>query len=246
VDWAVTALEGGARRVELCARVARFPRTEVLDWTNFPGFLDHFAELDDARRWRFAEAYFRLKAPPTQDQFDRARAYPQFHVSLGRGWRDVRIEDGRVKVSHRAGVSEADHLLLGTGYDTDIARLEALAPLAPLALHWRDRDCARSGGEADIVGAHPYLGPGFELTPKAPLRDGWISRIHCFNNAAIPSLGPISNGVTGMKSGARRVIGALAGALFSEEAEGFADALQAYEHRHFDPRGAGEAEEAPT
>ena len=42
-----------------------------------------------------------------------------------------------------------------------------------------------------------------------------------------------------MKFGAPRVIDALCGALFAEQAGRFADELAAYRRRHFDPRGFG-------
>jgi cation diffusion facilitator CzcD-associated flavoprotein CzcO len=237
VDWAVTALEAGARRVELLVRAPRFSRTEVLDWSNFPGFLEHFAELDDARRWRFAELYFRLKQPPTQDQFDRARAYPQFRARLGQAVRDARVEDGRLKLRLSDGQAEGDHLLLGSGYDPALDSDALLKPIAPLVRHWRDHAPADAGPEGAFVAAHPYLGPGFELLPQDPARDGWVSRIHLYTNAAIPSLGPISNGLTGLKSGAPRLVRALGRALFRERADAFAEALAAYGHPHFDARG---------
>ena len=246
IDWAVAALEGGARRVDLLAREPRFAKTEVLDWTNFPGLLNHLPELDDARRWRFAELYFRLKAPPTQDQFDRAHGYPNFHVSLGRDLRGVDLAGGRVIVRHDAGATEADHLLLGTGYETDISTVEPLDAVADRLVFWRDRRPAETGVEAGVVGAHPYLGPGFELIAKDAARDGWLSRIHLFNNAAVASLGPISNGVTGMKFGAPRIVDALCGALFAERADALAGELQAYNYRHFDSRGVGEPVEGET
>ena len=139
LDWAVAALEGGARRVELIAREPAFALTEVLDWTNFPGFLNHFAELADAERRRLAELYFQFKMPPTQDQFDRALKFPNFYLSLGRRLRDVRIDGERLFIATDAGVSEADHLLLGTGYDIDLASREELQSIVPRVVFWRDR-----------------------------------------------------------------------------------------------------------
>ena len=56
------------------------------------------------------------------------------------------------------------------------------------------------------------------------------------NNAALVSLGPISNGVTGLKYGVPRIADALMKALFREDAPGYLSALSAYCEPHFDPR----------
>ena len=238
-DWAVAALEGGARRVDMIGRSAEFARTEVLDWMNFAGFMNHFAELSDAERWRFAQLYFDLKQPPTQDQFDRALAHTNFHMSLGRSICSVSEARGRVCVEMDTGAMNVDHLLVGTGYQIDLSAREELQGIAPRIVYWRDRRPASIDASSGEIEPHPYLGPGFELTPIDPAPDAWISRIHLFNNAAVPSLGPVSNGLTGLKYGAPRIVDALCGALFRENAARFAHELALYRRPHFDPRGYG-------
>ena len=243
-DWAVTALEGGARAVTVVARSADLGRTEVLDWTNFPGFLAHMPDLPDAERRRFAHLYFSFKTPPTQDQFDRVVNHRNARLALGRQIETIEAVGERIRLQTHEGPIEADHLLLGVGYEMNLAAREETRGLAPHIAFWRDR--APPGPEetpasAAFLDAHPYLGRGFELTPRDEARDSWTRRIHLFNNTAIASLGPISNGVTGMKYGAPRLADAVSGSLFREQAGRFADALAAYRHPHFDPRGHAES-----
>jgi cation diffusion facilitator CzcD-associated flavoprotein CzcO len=235
-DWAVAALDAGAAKVTMFARESDFPRTEVLAWTNFPGFLGHFADLPDAERWRFGRLYFNFKVPPTQEQYDRARRHPAFTIQRGCGVHGLSMEGDRVKLSTSEGSFIADHLLLGTGYEVNFALRPELASLAEAAAFWKDRFQPPADEENALLASHPYLGPGFELTPKRPNGDEWVSRIHMFNAGALPSLGPISNGVTGLKYGVPRIVDGLVKALFTEDSSRYLEALAAYDEPHFDPR----------
>jgi cation diffusion facilitator CzcD-associated flavoprotein CzcO len=239
-DWAVTALEKGARSVTMIGRSRTFGRTEVLAWTNFPGFLGHFADLPDLQKWRYMRLYNAFKIPPTQDQFDRAVSHPRFKMMLGHTVKAIFVEGQRVVVETDGGRISADHLLLGTGYTIDFTRRPELAGIAQDVAFWRDRFTPPEGEWSDDLAAHPYLGRGFQLTPKDPATHGWLSQVHLFNCSAIASLGPISNGVTGMKYGLPRIVDAVAAGLFQEAAGEFLRDLADYREHHFDPRGHGE------
>ena len=236
-DWAVAALEAGAARVTLLGRSRRLPRTEVLDWSNFPGFLVGYADLPDEMRWSFARRYFALKPPPTQDQYDRAVNHPNFELLLGSPVIAAACSNDRVELETAGGLLEADHLLLGTGYAFDLARRPELATLTEGMVLWRDRLAWPDETAFDRqIGAHPYLGQAFEFTPSGP-EHAWINRVHLFNGGALPSLGPISNGVTGIKYGLPRIVDGVVKALFAEESGRFLTELAGYCHAHFDPRG---------
>ncbi len=235
-DWAVEALRAGAASVTMPVRAPDLPRTEVLTWTNFPGLLGSFAEMPDSDRWRFARAYFRLKMPPTQDQYDRARAFPNFAMRLACPVLGFSVEGDRLRLALPGGAIAADRLLLGTGYAVDLAMRPELAAFAGAVAHWKDRFAPPSAEEDAFMSGHPYLGSGFELIPKRSGADDWISRVHLFNNAALVSLGPVSNGVTGLKYGVPRIADALLKALFREEAPRYLSALAAYCEPHFNPR----------
>jgi FAD-dependent urate hydroxylase len=187
-DWAVAALGAGARGVTIIARSADLPRTEVLTWTNFPGLLGAFAELPDLDRWRFARLYFSFKMPPTQDQFDRARAHPGLVLRLGRPLRGASMVGEKVRVVTDDGAALYDRLLLGTGYAMDLARRPELANLVGKIASWSDRFRPPSGEDDALLASYPYLGPGFEFLPKRPGADAWVSRVHFFNPGALASL----------------------------------------------------------
>jgi cation diffusion facilitator CzcD-associated flavoprotein CzcO len=238
-DWSVAAIEAGARAVTVLARGETMPKTEILDWSNYPGFLNHFADLDDHRRYAFSRRMMSFKAPPTMEMFSRATAAPNCRLVLGAGVSRARFEGDRVHVETQAGPFDFDMLLLGTGYAVDLGRRPELAGVVDRIATWRDR-YRPAAGEADSeLLNYPYLGPDFELTEKAPGAAPFLSHVHMFNNGAVPSMGPVCNGITGLKSGAPRLVASLTRKLFLEDADRHYQSLDTYNKVHFDPPGLG-------
>jgi hypothetical protein len=85
------------------------------------------------------------------------------------------------------------------------------------------------------LGRYPYLGRSFEFTEKVPGRAPHLASIHVFNNGAVSSLGPICNGITGLKYGVPLMIAALTKGLFLDDADRHYADLMAYEDVHFRP-----------
>jgi cation diffusion facilitator CzcD-associated flavoprotein CzcO len=228
-DCAVTALRHGAARVELLARRRVLPHVEVLAWTNFPGFLAHFSELDDARRWRFMKRIFELQAPPTEAAFAAATTDPRFRLHLGRRLEVAAMRDGRVVLATDAGPVEADHVLLGTGYEVDLAaRPELATSLDDIAL-WRHRFEPPAEDRDLPLADYPYLDATFAFTPKRPGTAPHLAHVHNFNNGAVPSLGPVCNGVTGLKYGVPKLVAGVVRGLFLDEADRLYAELDAYD-----------------
>jgi cation diffusion facilitator CzcD-associated flavoprotein CzcO len=234
-DWAVASLRAGAGSATLFARGTELAKTEVLAWTNFPGFLSHFADLDDLRRWRFMRRFFAIRTPPTTEMFQAAHAFPNFRMELGCPPERLSLEDGRIRLDTPRGAFRFDHLLLGTGYDIDLRRRPELAGLVDDIALWSDRFVPPEGEQDAGLGHYPYLGRAFEFTEKVPGRAPHLADIHVFNNGAVPSLGPICNGITGLKYGVPRMIAALTKGLFLDDADRHYADLMAYEDVHFRP-----------
>lgn len=232
-DWATTALENGARSATLFARRSELPKTEALAWANFPGFLGSFADLDDTMRWRFMRRFFELQPPPTQEMFDRATSHSRFRMVLGAPWTGVAIEGGRIRVMAAEESWTFDHILLGTGFETDLSCRPELAGLVDHVALWQDRFTPPPGEEDAILGRYPYLGSVFELTERVPGAAPHLGRIHVFNNGAIPSLGPVCNGVTGLKYGAPKIVAGIARSFFLEDADRHLEGLMGYDEAHF-------------
>jgi cation diffusion facilitator CzcD-associated flavoprotein CzcO len=238
-DWAVTALEAGAASVTVLARSSTLPRTEILDWSNFPGFLNHFADLDDASRYRFTRRMFAFKTPPTNEMFNRAMAFENCRLVTGAETRSIAMAGDDVRIETAAGDFLFDHLLLGTGYCVDLSHRPELASHVDKIATWADRFTPPVGEEDTDLLAYPYLGPAFELQEKTPGALPMLANIHVFNSAAVPSLGPICNGITGLKSGIPKLVSGISRGLFARDVEHFYRLLDSYDKVHFQPDSAG-------
>lgn len=238
-DWAVTALDAEAARVTVLARSAVLPRTELLDWSNFPGFLNHFADLDDRSRYRFTRRMFAFKTPPTNEMFQRAMAYPACRLVTGADIHSIGMDGDDILIKTQAGDFTFDHLLLGTGYRVDLARRPELASHIEHIATWADRFVPANGEEDPDLLAYPYLGPAFEFQEKRPGALPMLANIHVFNSAAVPSLGPICNGITGLKAGVPRLVSGICRGLFVPDLEHFYRSLDCYDKVHFQPEQGG-------
>lgn len=236
-DWAVAALEAGARSVTVLARGRTMPRTEVLDWSNFPGFLNHFADLGDADRYRFTRQMLSFKAPPTVEMFTRAMQDPRCRLLQGAPALSTGMDGDQVCVSTPVGDFRFDILLLGTGYTIDLHCRPELAGIVDAIATWRDRFNPPAGDADSDLLSYPYLGASFQLTEKQPGAAPFLKDIHLFNNGAVPSMGPVCNGITGLKAGVPRLVASLMRDLFLEDADEFYRSLASFDKVHFDPPG---------
>jgi cation diffusion facilitator CzcD-associated flavoprotein CzcO len=228
-DCAVTALRHGAARVDLLARRDTLPHVEALAWANFPGFMQGLADLDDARRWRFIRRMQDLQAPPTAEAFAEAMGDARFTLHRGADLRGAAMADGQVMLHTASGTIFADLVMLGTGYVTDLAARPELAPHLHLIALWADRYAPPVQEADERLGQHPYLAADFSFTERVPGTAPWLGRVHNFNNGAIASLGPVCNGITGLKHGVPRLVSGIARALFIEDADHHHASLMAYD-----------------
>ena len=231
-DNAAAALEAGAARVDLCFRRKEIPRVNPLVWMYFSGMLGQFAELDDLARWRFMRRIIEeLPAPPPQDVFWRCRAHDNFAWHGGCAWRSVQEKSGELVIETAGPLIVADFIIFATGFETDLtARPELRCFVRHIAL-WQDRFTPPAGEESDLLARHPYLGGAFEFTERVAGEAPYLSRLHNFTLAAMPSLGLTGSATTGIKYGVPRLVGGIARDLFREDADRYYQSLLSYDEQ---------------
>jgi cation diffusion facilitator CzcD-associated flavoprotein CzcO len=228
-DNAATALEAGAKRVDLCFRRATIPRVNPLVWMNFAGMFGHFADLTDLERWRFMRHILQdLSVPPTQESFWRCRRYDNFAWHGDCAWKSVREAAEGAIVETKAGTFTFDFIIFATGFETDLSARRELGPIVHQIALWRDRFTPPPGEESDLLARHPYLGAAFEFTERQPGTAPFLGRLHNFTFGAWPSLGLTGAAITGLKYGVRRLVNGLARDLFREDSAGYYQALLTY------------------
>ncbi|PKQ05569.1 MAG: hypothetical protein CVT71_01845, partial [Alphaproteobacteria bacterium HGW-Alphaproteobacteria-10] len=166
-------------------------------------------------------------APPPHETIHRALRSPGLTAHLGaRVTQARRSGDGvEMRFADRAPARH-DFLIVGTGFEIDLARVSEIAAFAPHVALWRDRLSAAAA--APCLSRFPYLGDGFELLPRTASAPPGLGRIHLFNHGALASHGPIASDIPGVNVGANRLADAITAALFVDDFPAQRAALEAF------------------
>jgi len=188
-DTAAVALEAGAREVHLFARRKTLASLPVIRARIYPGAYDNYGALSDAARWRQATRFRRAGSTPPADAISRATRFPNFRLHLGATWAGAETFGSRLVADTSEGKIAFDFVIAGTGYAVELDRVPELVNLVDDILLWRDRFTPPEDEQDDTLGAHPYLGSGFEFLEKEPGSAPHLKDIHVFNPSAFVSFG---------------------------------------------------------
>lgn len=235
-DNAQHALAAGAGSVDVFMRRADFPRVNPIRYLERVGILRNFPLLDDARKYGVITDFLGRAQPPTNDTFGRACAYPNFTLHTGAGWDSVGDTGAAVRVETAKGAFEFDFLILSTGTRTDLSLRPELAAVQEDVLLWRDRYRPPDGEAHPLIDDHPYLGPGFELTPKTETARERLHGLFVFNYSALASLGLSASALSGVRPALPRLAAAVAGQLFLDRQDQFLQAYRDYDEVEFEGR----------
>jgi cation diffusion facilitator CzcD-associated flavoprotein CzcO len=232
-DNAAMALESGAASVELSARRKALPTVNPNRWMEFAGFLRHFGDLDDARKWRFMKLIFDMNQPPPQETFDRCTRYQSFSIRLGCPLERVGFENEKILLTTSRGTKAFDFLIAGTGFAVDLAARPELARFHDKIACWSDRYRPPDGEEHPLLAAYPYLSPNFQFTEKTTGSAPHLANIFSYTFAAMPSLA-CSAGISALKFGIDRIATGISRGLFVEDADAHLQSLRDYDERELD------------
>jgi cation diffusion facilitator CzcD-associated flavoprotein CzcO len=227
-DNAATALEAGAGRVQVFCRRAEMQRIQPFRWLSFPGFLGHFADLDDSWRWRFMNYLLTLREAFPRETWDRVAKHDNFQLETDAGWEVCDLVDGVVHLQTPRGVFEADYLIVGTGFDMDLSLRPELSAIAPHAALWSDRFTPPQDERNARLARYPYLDPHFAFTEKQAGEAPWLRHIRLFTFGTTVSFGPSGSSINAMKFAVPRLVSGIVRDLFSEDIATHWDGLQSY------------------
>jgi len=227
-DNAATALEAGAKSVDLCLRRRDIPRINPYRWMESAGFLGHYAAMPDLLRWRFMRHIFNLNQPPPQDTFWRCRNHSNFAYHTACPWTSVAMQGEDIVVATPLGEMRFDFLIVGTGFAVDLGLRPEMAVIAGHIATWADRFTPPVGEESPLLSGHPYLGDAFQFTERVAGTAPYLANIHNFTFGATPSMGLSGASISGMKYGLRRLVAGLARDLYVGDTQAHLDSLLAY------------------
>jgi FAD-dependent urate hydroxylase len=215
-DNAATALEHGAARVTMLCRREELQRVQPYKALAYAGFLRHFGGLDDATRWRVMNRLLTTREALTRETWERVTIHPTFALETGSALIDAHTTDdgSAVRVETPKGAFDADFVICGTGFETDLALRPELAGFADRVARWKDRYAAPEAERNARLGAYPYLDDGMAFVERTPGEGPWVGDVHCFNFGATLSFGPSGSSISAMRFAAPRVVSAIGRDLF--------------------------------
>ncbi len=128
--------------------------------------------------------------PPPQDTFERCTTHTAFRLHPGEPWRAVADEGAAIRVETDHAVHRFDRIIVATGLDYDLALRPELSAHTPHIATWADRLPEAAASDNVQLRRMPYLGPGYEFTPRVPGTAEWLGRVTNFTFGAQLSLGP--------------------------------------------------------
>lgn len=231
-DNASTALEQGAREVRLYFRRPDLVRVNAYRWAEFVGFLRHMGDLPDADKWRFVSQIVRMGQLPPTDTYRRATAHAGFHLHPGSAWRSVAVRgDDTIVIDTERGAFEADFVIIGTGFVTDLSLRPELTHIQADIARWSDRYVPPTGERSEDLLRHPYLGPSFEFTERTPGSAPHLGTLYNYTFGGLLSLGFGGSSISGMKYSIPRLVGGITRSFFLEDRDGHFDSLCTFAER---------------
>ncbi len=230
VENAAEALEAGAKDVRLLVRRTHLPTINKLMGIGSGGFVNGFAKLPDAWRWRFLQYAFKQQTPPPRGSMQRVAGHANGHFHFGLTISAIDVTGAALNITFQDGRSlAADYVILGTGFSIDPRAHSELGAAAQNILLWQDVYAPPAGEENAALGRFPYLGEDFSFRGKDCDRSPWLEHVHCFNYAATASLGKVSGDIPGVSDGAAWLARELSARLYREDIAAHWRHLQAYD-----------------
>ena len=234
-DNAAVALEHGAREVRLFFRRPQLVNVNAYRWAEFVGFLKHHGDLPDADKWRFIRQILRMGQLPPRETLRRAQRHPGFHLHAGSAWKSLRASGEQVHIETESGSFEADFVIAGTGFVTDLAQRPELANVERHIARWADRYTPSDAERHEDLLRHPYLGANFEFIEREPGSAPELGWLYNYTFGGLLSLGFGGASISGMKYSVPRLVAGITRSLFLEDREQHLESLRAFSQEEFAP-----------
>lgn len=216
-DVATAALRAGALSADLCFRRDVLPTTNPRRWMENAGYLAHYVDLPDDRKWATMHRLMTIGQGPPKPTFDAAAATPGFSMHAGTPWETVRWTGSDIEVTGGGRTFHFDSVVVATGMRVDLRQRPEMAAVADQAALWSDRYVPATGEENDTLGRFPYLDRLGAFRERAAGSAPWLSRVLTVTRGATLSLGPVAASNSGMKYIAPRLIEGVKRRLFLDQ-----------------------------
>lgn len=228
-DNAGCALEAGAAEVNQYMRREKMPVANPLRWMEFVGFVDHYVDWDDDRKWRFTRRVLDVDQPATQTSLWRCFAHDNYSLTFGSPWLSTRVDDGQVVVDVNGTEERFDHVIAATGVTVDLRRMPELSEFVDDIALWRDMYTPPEELASAGLGGYPYLRQDFAFRPLPGHDAPWLSRLYHFAQGARITQGITGHQLSGLPAGINHLIWGLTRDVYLENGDEILDDFFAYD-----------------
>ncbi|MDB4991709.1 MAG: FAD-dependent oxidoreductase, partial [Myxococcaceae bacterium] len=232
-DNAALALETGAREVRMFFRRAALVQVNAYRWAEFVGFLRHIADLPDADKWRFIAQILHMGQLPPADTYKRALAQPGFVLQPSSRWSALALCDDTIFIDTDSGRYEADFVIVGTGFVTDLTVRPELTQIERFIARWADRYQPPADERHEDMSRHPYLGSSFEFTERTPGEAPYLQYLYNYTFGGLLSLGFGGASISGMKYSIPRLVSGITRSFFVEDRAAYYQSLCEFDQQEF-------------
>lgn len=231
-DNAGTALETGVKEVTMLVRRPHIPRLSFIRWTDWSGFLNTYADLDDDQRWKLAAEVQRNPSPPPIRALNRVDKNPDFHIHFSAPLTAARMEGETIVIGTPGGEHRADYVLCATGFSFRLDKAPLFKAIGEHIALWKDRYTLSTPG-SDKFPWSPYLGRHYEFVEKTQGTAPWLKHIFNFTQSATLSMGPTGR-VSGLKYGVRRLMMGVCNSFVREDFDTHLASVKRYNDSELD------------
>lgn len=234
-DAAATALEKGAKAVDLIMRRKRLPSINKFGTLSYKGFGLGYYQLSDEKRWEFMRVALEPGIPPPVEALKRLKQQKNFYLRSDTTISHIDADGSQLHLKTNQGAFTYDFLILSTGFYINGYDQPAFRHLMEHIALWKDRLPTHLVESCPHFGEFPYLGPSFEFLPKQPKTAPYLKNIYCFNYGAFLSHGLLSNDIPSISLGATRLAQAIAADFFLQHQDEHLEVLKNYHEEDFNP-----------
>lgn len=220
-DAAATALEHGAKRVQMLMRRATLPDQNLFSPFAYPGFQYGFYYLSDKERHDYFSKALEIGIPPPKESIKRLDPFSTFELVPSTQIHSMSKVNREVHIETNHGTLKTDFVVVATGYAVDGSRCSELHGFYDKILLWKDRLSHITAK----MGRYPYLGPYFEFQEKEPGAAPYLANIHCFNDGGFLSHGRICGELDCIDVGIKRLVEGICIGLFLQETRQYGEPL---------------------
>ena len=232
-DYAAEALEAGASQVTMLSRRAELSRINKAKHITTLGVAHGLPHLPDADKFEIFSEITSYAIVPPRDSVLRVTRHANAEIRMGFEVLGVDLVNDELKLETNNGTLIADVVVLGTGFRIDVAADSVLSEHARHIKTWGDV-LTDQKGRNELLN-FPYLMPDFAFAPRAEGNlKTLLSRTHCFNHAAMVSLGNLANDIPAVSEGADRLSREIASRLQYEDRATLIAGLKAYQEPELD------------